>query len=82
MTPHESESGVFVSTRQIYDVLLEVQKDLHVHLAATEIDRTKMDDLERRMRVLEKAKNSVMAVAGFVAAVVALVGNLIPIPGK
>jgi hypothetical protein len=78
MAPSESEGGVFIHTKDIYDQLVALRADVQHLISGTDANNRQLDDLENRMRAIEKWKYGLTAVAAFVAATISVLGNFIP----
>lgn len=73
-----SEGGVFIPTQDIYEQLVALRADVHTLIALQNSNKDHLSDLETRMRVVEKWRYGIAAVAAFVAVIVSALGNLWP----
>jgi hypothetical protein len=78
MAPSESEGGVFIPTKDIYEQLVALRADVQHLIVINDANKRQLDDLESRMRAVEKWKYGIAAVAAFVAAAISALGNFIP----
>ena len=73
--PPESEGGVFIPTRDIYEKLTVATETLHRISVQMEADRADLRDMKERLRVVERWKYAapvanVISIASLVIAIV------------
>lgn len=74
MTSGDSEAGVVITPREIYDAVIMLTGRVDTLIAQHEVLASKKDDHEDRLRNLERARWPLPSIAAIVSVIALLVG--------